>query len=404
MRTFILIVACIGIGYGIALYEFKKRTADVKNIMGAEADMEGAIAKANSAKSAERKPGKIEVIGGTEFDFGTMQLGSKRSHPFIFKNVGDLPVDLQYKISSCKCTVGKLDAKLLNPGEETQVVLEWLAEGALAEFAQTATIATNAVDQEEIKLTITGKIGLAHVFDPPSADLRTFLSDEENDVKGKLYSFEEMPLEIDFTRWSDNSLGTKITCAIEEAKKLQTGEVPEFADARYVVDFTIHLGKGIPAGPFSGNMVFGKKHGIGLKGEDSISFPIQGRSVSPIRVIAGPDYNEEKNVFVLGTAKSEEGLKKSFVLAVKNDGAGDIQLKVSRVVPPAAEGALRVTIAEVKVTPKQKMYSVTLEVPAGTPPIEFAGAFAKDFAKIVLETNMESAPQFPMYIKFRILE
>ncbi len=401
MRTLILIVACIGIGYGVAFYEFKKRTADIKNVMGADADMEGFIEK---GKSSEKKPGKIEVIGGTELDFGTMRLGTKRSHNFIFKNVGESPVELQYKTASCKCTVGKLDAKSLKPGEETQVELEWLAEGVLSDFAQTATIATSAVDQEEIKLTIKGKIGQAHVFDPPTADLRTILSSEETKFKARMYSFEESPLEIQFTRWSDNSLNTKITCVTDSARKLEKDEVPEFAEARYCVDFTINVAKGIPSGPFSGNMIFGKKPDKADGPEETINFPVQGRSVSPIRVIGGPDYSEEKNIFVLGTAKPEEGLKKSFVLAVKTEEAGDIQLKVAKVIPPAAASVLKITIAEVKVTPKQKMYSVTLEIPPGTPPIEFAGAFAKDFAKIVLETNMESAPQFPMYIKFRILE
>ncbi len=401
MRTLILIVACIGIGYGVAFYEFKKRSADIKNVMGADADMEGFIEK---AKSSERKPGKIEVIGGTELDFGTMRLGTKRSHNFIFKNVGESPVEVQYKTASCKCTVGKLDAKSLKPGEETQVELEWLAEGLLSDFAQTATIATSAVDQEEIKLTIKGKIGQAHVFDPPTADLRTILSSEETKFKARMYSFEESPLEIQFTRWSDNSLNTKITCVAESAKKLEKDEVPEFAEARYFVDFTINVSKGIPSGPFSGNMIFGKKPDKVDGPEETINFPVQGRSVSPIRVIGGPDYNEEKNIFTLGNAKPEEGLKKSFVLAVKTEEVGDIQLKVAKVIPAAAAEVLKITIAEVKVTPKQKMYSVTLEIPPGTPPVEFAGAFAKDFAKIVLETNMESAPQFPMYIKFRILE
>ncbi len=401
MRTLILIVACVGMGYGVAFYEFNNRIADIKNVMGAEADMEGVIEK---AKSSDRKPGKIEVIGGTELDFGTMRLGTKRSHSFIFKNVGDSPVELQFKTSSCKCTVGKFDAKSLKSGEETQVELEWLAEGVLSDFAQTATISTSAIDQEEIKLTIKGKIGQAHVFDPPTADLRTVLASEETKFRARLYSFEESPLEIQFTRWSDNSLNSKITCVAESVKKLEKDEVPEFSDARYSVDFTINVSKGIPSGPFSGNMIFGKKPDRPDGLEETINFPVQGRSVSPIRVIAGPDYSEEKNVFVLGIAKSEEGLKKSFVLAVKNEDAGDIQLKVAKVIPAAAAGVLKVTIAEVKVTPKQKMYSVTLEIPPGTPPVEFAGAFAKDFAKIVLETNMESAPQFPMYIKFRILE
>ncbi len=401
MRTLILIVACIGIGYGIANSKFRSRTADIKNIMGSELDMAAAIEK---AKASATKPGKIEVIGGTEFDFGTMSRGTKRKHSFVFKNVGETPIELVNKGSTCKCTVGTLNAKKLEPGEETPVELEWLAEGLMADFGQTATIGTSAFDQEEIKLTVKGKIGQAFAFDPPSADFRDFLSGEESELKGRLYSFDESPLELSSVAWSDASLSPKITGEFEEAKRLEKGENPQFADARSYVDFKIHLKKGIPAGALSGNMVFVKKSEKEDAKEETINFPIIGRSVAPIRVIAGPDYSEEKNIFDLSTAKSVDGLKKSFVIAIKNEEAPNIEIKLGKISPAKAEEVLKVTIAELKVSPKQKMFSITLEIPAGTPPLEFAGAYGKDFAKIVLETNMESAPQFPMFIKFRISE
>ncbi len=401
MRTLVLIVACIGIGYGIANSQFRSRTADIINIMGSDGDMSGVIEK---AKASSAKPGKIEVVGGTEFDFGTMSRGTKRKYSFVFKNIGETPVELVNKGSTCKCTVGTLNAKKLEPGEETPVELEWLAEGILADFGQTATIGTSAFDQEEIKLTVKGKIGQAFAFDPSSADFRDFLSGDENELQGRLYSFDESPLEISSVAWSDASLASKITGEFEEAKRLEKGEIPKFADARSYVDFKIHLKKGIPAGVLSGNMVFHKKSDKEDVKEETMNFPINGRSVAPIRVIAGPDYNEERNIFDLKSAKSVDGLKKSFVIAIKNEEAANIEIKLGKISPKDAEEALKVTITELKVSPKQKMFSVTLEIPAGTPPIELAGAYGKDFAKIVLETNMESAPQFPMFIKFRISE
>ena len=400
MRTFLLLLVCIGIGYGIATTQFHSRTSGIQNVLGYEADMETAIRK---AKSLEAKPGKIEVIGGTELDFGTMRLGTKRSHSFVFRNVGEAPVDVVYKSSSCKCTVGKLDSKTLNPGEQTQVDLEWLAEGVFNDFSQTATIGTNAPDQEEIKLTIKGKIGQAYVFDPSPMDFRDFLASEEHEMKGRLYSFEEGMVQVTSVSWSDEKAASKIVCEMEEPKKLQAGEIAEYSDAQSYVNFKIKLKKGVPSGQLSGNMVFSKKSDKPDSTEQQVNLPIQGRSVSPIRVIAGNDFNEERNIFDMGTAKSSVGLKKSFVLAIKDEQASEIKIALESL-PATLEGKLKVTIAELKSTQKQKMFSVTLEVAPGTAPIEFAGAFSKDFAKIVLETNMESAPRFPMYIKFRISE
>jgi ribosomal protein S9 len=402
MRTLILVFVCLGIGYGIAVSQFQKRTVDIENVMGTRRDMEAAI---SDAKASDAKPGKIEVVGGTELDFGTMRLGTKRSHSFIFRNVGGTPVEVVYKTSSCKCTVGKKDSKTLKPDEQTTIDLEWLAEGNLADFAQTATIATTAVDQEEIKLTISGKIGQAYVFDPPIVDFREFQASEEHEKKGRLYSFEESPLEVTETHWSDKVLSQKINCTLGEYKKLEKDEIPAYADARHYVDFTIQLSKGIPAGSISGNMVFVKNADKEDAKTDQVELPVNGKSVSPIQVIAGPDFNEDRNIFTLGTAKSSVGLKKSFVVRVRTEGNSNVEVKLGDVTPTAAKEALRVSINEVKTTStKLKMFSVTVEIPAGGPTVEFGGAFGKDFAKIVLETNMESAPQFPMYIKFRILE
>ena len=406
MRTLILVFVCLGVGYGIAVSQFQKRTTDIENVMGTRRDMEAAIVE---AKTSELQPGKIEVVGGTELDFGTMRLGTKRAHSFIFRNVGETPVEVVYKTSSCKCTVGKKDAKTLKAGEQTTVDLEWLAEGTQTDFAQTATIATSALDQEEIKLTIKGKIGQAHVFDPPIADFREFQSSEEHEIKGRLYSFEDAPLEIASMHWSDKALSQKINCTLGEYKKLEKEEIPAYADARYYVDFTIQISKGIPAGPISGNMIFVKKSSKEDGKEDGkpeqVELSVQGRSVSPIRVIAGADFNEDRNIFTLGSAKSSVGLKKSFILSVKSEADKNVEVKLGDVTPATAKDALKISINEVKGTStKLKMFSVTVEIPPGSPTLEFGGAFGKDFAKIVLETNMESAPQFPMYIKFRILE
>jgi hypothetical protein len=47
---------------------------------------------------------------------------------------------------------------------------------------------------------------------------------------------------------------------------------------------------------------------------------------------------------------------------------------------------------------------VTLEIPAGTEPIELDGTFSKDFGKIVFETDIESSPTIPIFLKFRVTE
>ena len=349
--------------------------------------------------------GKIEIVGGGTYDFGTMKQGSHRTHKFVFKNVGGSPVYLEFLSSTCKCTVGKFKNATLQPGQETEVELDWYAEKGLIDFAQSATVASDVVGQEEIKVTIKGKIGSSYVFDPPEKDFGDFLASQENSFEGKLYSFEESPLKIAAGDWSVPSQMKDVAVVIGSIRKLEPGEIKEHSDARQVMDFTVKLKRGISSGRFGGNIVF--KQSLAENDSEPITFAMRGRSVTIVTVVAGNNYDEEKNTLSLGTASSKDGIKKSFLLKVKSedgDNAKPVKVNIGAVTPEAAREVLKVSIGEPIVSETQKLFPITLEIPPGSPPCEMAGAFGKDFAKIVLETDIGSVPMFPMFIKFRITE
>jgi hypothetical protein len=400
MRTLFLVLACIGVGFGIAKIQNDQRTGKITNIAGSAADMDAVIQERTSSQETQ---GKIEVLDGESFNFGTMKQGSKRSHTFVFKNVGGKPVNVAFKSSSCKCTVGKFKEALLNPGEKTDVDLEWYAEKGITDFSQTATIVTDAPAQEEIKLSIHGKIGVAHVFDPPEHDFGDFLANQEYTFKGKFYSFEEKPINFTNADWSNASQMKNVTVQMGAVQPLKAGEIPAFADARQVLDFTVVLKRGIPAGRFDGNVVF--KGEAGSDGnQETYNFPMKGRSITVVTVIGGNDYNEETNILSLGSASAKVGLKKSVLVKVVRENNVVPIVTVGEVTPASIASLVKVTVGEPKVSAKHSIFPVTLEIPPGSPSAEFDGTFGKDFAKIVLETNIESAPKFPMYIKFRISE
>ena len=400
MRILMLTLVCIAAGFGIAKYTVDQRTSRVVNTLGLKADMEASLAVVPVPKAEH---GRIEVVGGDSFDFGTMKQGSTRSHKFVFKNVGGSPVQLEFKSSTCKCTVGKFKGAKLEPEQQTDVDLEWHAEKGVTEFSQTATIASDVIGQEEIKLSIHGKIGKSFVFDPPDHDFGDFLANEEYRFSGKLYSFEETPIKVNSGTWSDATLRKNVQVEIGDVRALKPGEVAEFADARQVMDFKVTLSRGVPSGRFAGNVA------LTYSGESSgeteqFNFPVRGRSVTVVTVVGGNDYNEEKNTLSLGSASSNVGLKKSFLLKVKNEGDVVPVVKLGKITPNAAADVLKVKIGEPTVSASQRIFPVTLEVPPGSPACEMAGAYGKDFAKIVLETNIESVPEFPMFIKFRITD
>jgi hypothetical protein len=134
---------------------------------------------------------------------------------------------------------------------------------------------------------------------------------------------------------------------------------------------------------------------------EMLSYGITGRCVTPVRVIAGNDYNEKRNIFDLGSAKARDGIKKSFMIAIMTKDAPNVKVTVGKVIP---KDRVTVTIGEVKVSEVQRIFPITVEVAPGGEPIEFGGTFSSDFGKIVLETDMDIAPQIPMFIKFRLTE
>jgi hypothetical protein len=406
MRTLLLTLACIGLGFGLAKYQHHLRhrgevhvmgaadtgTSDIKNREGLQS-----VIKVESAK----KTGKIEVVNGEELDFGMMMAGTKRSHKFVFKNVGQGEARIWFMKSTCKCTVGKFENATLQPGEQTDVELEWKAESQFEEFSQTATIGTNCPNQEEIKLIIRGTIGQAYVFEPPAHNFGDIYSNTETVVPVTLYSFQETPLNLSAGQVQDGVLSKKVKVELSEERHLKPGDLPEKADARHVVDMKVRLLPGLPAGPLNIVIKLARKTESREQSIEFLEYNIRARCITPVRVIAGDDYNETRNIYNMGSAKSSEGLVRKFMIAVRReDSDADPNVRITKTFPEQ----LKATLGEPSVTAAQRIYPITLEIPPGSEPIELDGTFSKDFGKIVIETDMESSPTIPMYVKFRITE
>jgi hypothetical protein len=405
MRSILLLLSCIALGFGLAKLDHDRRFAGVENLMGSEkgvsTESSGEAIRSEVEKLATQKVGKISVVNGAELDFGLMMKGTKRSHKFVFKNVGQADAKIWFKASTCKCTVGKFTEATLKPDEQTEVELEWKAENILEQFSQTATIGSNCPSQEEIKLVIRGRIGQAYTFDPPSQNLGDLLSMFENEVKFRIYSFQEAPINIGGGQVKDQILSKKVRFEAQEEQILKPGEIPEMADARRYVDCKVTLLPGLPAGPLNLELQIARNNDSAGPEEEFLFYNIRARVVTPIRVIAGDDYNETRNILTMGAAKSSQGLKKSFMLSIRTeDFKGDPNVRIGKLIPEQ----LKATIGTPKISATQRIYPILLEIPPGSDPVEFDGTFSKDFGKIVIETDMETSPTIPMYLKIRVTE
>ena len=337
---------------------------------------------------------KVEVVGGTDFDFGTMKRGTSRSHKFIFRNTGNAPLKLWVQDTTCKCTVGSVDENYIQPGEETPVELTWTADGVLPDFAQTATIGTTDPSQEEVKLTITGRIGTNYVIFPDSLSLDEFSSYETVTKDFKVYSFEDTEFKCSGF-WDDVDL-SNIVEVTSEIRRLEKGEVPQFADARYVADMQLIIQPGFPAGPINNQIRL-------MVGPDELrmSLPVTGRCVSELRIVGSSDYDEEKNLFRIGSIDGETGLTKKFFLTAQTERR-DVELKFKEFAPKELNDALKVEIGEPIVTPRKLLYPISLIVPPGTGPIDRDGSNPNNYAQMTFTSNLEHSPQISVYLQFKV--
>jgi hypothetical protein len=403
MKTLIVaVLISVVAGIGFATYLESSRLHGLTHYWGVVDDIDATLASYSQVIKGEvRESGKIEVVGGTEYNFGTMKQGGKGTHAFIFRNVGTAPVDIWFIRSSCKCTVGRFQKATLKPGEETEVELEWVLEGYSADFAQTATIGTNAPEQEEISLAIRGKIGQTHVFDPPGIVIADHISSEQITFEGKLYCLEQTPMRFDDAFVANSSIAGKIYCHIEGVREPSEKELILYPEARSVLDYKVTVEKGVGATTLNTNIVFRNRE---KPDETPAMLPITGRIVTPVRIIAGSDYTEDRKILRMGIAPSQEGLKKSFLMAVSTKEYPDAAITFKEISPEDLSDTIQVSVGNPTVRGTSKIYPVTIEIPAGTAPVERNGSSGKDFAKVIFDTNMENSPTEMVFIQFRITE
>jgi hypothetical protein len=120
----------------------------------------------NRPPLAEKAPFPKAHTGARVHEFGAMAVNEEKKHTFWIKNDGQGPLELEVGPSSCKCTVGKLSKKHVNPGESIDVELSWRGKEVTMNFAQYATIWTNDPDAPDIQFKVYGKVVEMYVVLP----------------------------------------------------------------------------------------------------------------------------------------------------------------------------------------------------------------------------------------------
>ena len=144
--------------------EVKASTSVPKNNKKSTTPVEKSSAEHSSTspptKKKARKPKK--TIGKIEFDkpihdYGKIESGEEVNHDFLFKNMGDGPLNIVTASATCGCTVPSYPFLPIEPGEGGKIGVYFNSVGKEGKEEPVITITTDG-EPKLIKLKLTGEV------------------------------------------------------------------------------------------------------------------------------------------------------------------------------------------------------------------------------------------------------
>ena len=389
----IVVGAALGLGFGwlqarMATSGYEERFSASRATL---AETRGEKTKSELVEQSKGTP-KVEVVGGTEFNFGTMLHGESMSHTFIFRNVGDGPLNLDMGSSTCKCTVGDLKSSILQPGEETEVTLTWNAVSISSDFGQSATIHTSAPDSPEVQLRVRGQIADSFVIEPAELSLGELSVSEPLTKTFHVFNYLKSSKQLkDFT-WSDEKSRDKVNI-VSRPVEIDAQQFPQHSNAVGAYEVQVTFEPGLSLGQINSRITFETDQGEKV---GTLEVPVVGRVAGDIVLVGGPSFDPKLNILRMGTVKSSEGGKVSISMAVQGSQRADVRPEIVSVTP---EKSLQVSVGEAKEVGGRIYFPLVFEVPKGAPETYYAGGNPKDFGKVVVKTNHEFDQEVAIHIQ-----
>lgn len=142
VKTLIFALAAV-----LTIASCQKGSNDVRQ--EARESITSTAAPANNIQSAVQSPATLTgptttmTFGEDRFNFGTALEGEKVSHTYTFTNTGDEPLILSNARGSCGCTVPKWPRQPIQPGESSDIVVEFNTKNKVGQRSQKVTITAN---------------------------------------------------------------------------------------------------------------------------------------------------------------------------------------------------------------------------------------------------------------------
>lgn len=378
----VLVSAVIGVGVGAALAYVEVTP------YGQSSPMPRPAADLLAPLPGSSEP-RVEV-DEPQYDFGTMQRGTTKSHAYVLRNVGQAPLTLRVGHTTCKCTLGEVRDEPVLPGESVEVNLEWTAKSGMGPFRQEATVVTNDPLHSRVVLTVSGEVTEPTGIYPREFLFETITAGQEKTAELFVMSMFQDDLEVSDPVLSNDRTREFFDVRIEPVAR---ESLPNPA-AKQGVRVTLTAKQGLPLGRVDQWLSLRTN----LQDAEKLEIPVIGRVVGNISVY-GNMWSESRGVLLLGHVKSDEGASATLNLVVRGEGAENVKLEIASRDPPelmAKLGKPRRLKAALLHVP------LTIEIPAGTRPMAHLDTDQNEEAHVVLKTSLPEAPELVLSVRFTV--
>ncbi len=285
------------------LMEKASQNSAIKKAIDAEKDKVKAL-EADKPEIATQAPFPKAVIPGNKtYDFGSMGVNEERKNKFIIENKGEGPLLLAKGPTNCKCTISQISQKSIPPGGKAEIEMSWTPRETTPTFAKTATIWTNDPEASSIEFKIFGRVVQQFIVRPEHVWHAGHITDvTEGVMLGSITSAIDPDFKITSVEMPDPNV--KVTYRPLTAKE----RMRDALKAGY--QFTVKVGKGIPAGHYRRDM---KIHTT-LEGNKTIDVEVTAMRSGPILFLSPIGnsrayWNPERSLINMGRFPREAGCK-----------------------------------------------------------------------------------------------
>ncbi len=390
----LVVSAVLGVGIGqlqaALIYRgFEERFLGARMTLAEE---RGEMTAQEVEQSSDQGVPKVEVVGGTDFDFGSIMHGQTMSHDFTFRNVGTGPLNLNMGPSTCKCTVGDVETSVIQPNEEAQVKLTWTAQTVMPKFGQSATIYTNDPNSSEIQLRVRGLVSDSFMVEPRALDLGDVSVSKKIKRTLHIFTYSEDSDTLEDFLWSNPKTGKLVQIRFEKVP-VDVEKFPQHRNARHAHRVDLEIQPGMPIGPMSARIQFATD-----LGEDAglLDILVTGRVTGDLMLVGGTSFDPNLNLVSLGTVDASQGATVSIWLTARGEQRDQLKPTIETEIPASA---LNVSVGEPKMRGERKMFPIRFEVPIGASEVYYPGNSGKSFGKVLVKTGLEKGTDLPIYVR-----